>query len=156
MWTPLRGPASVGSGEGKATMHLAKILDDMAGLLEHWGTTPGLLARVKETAARPVVGAEYIHSKSGNRYTVLHVGVYCGKHEYLDACADGHPERAIGFPEGTELVIYVGHYDNVGKPGRNRIYIRPLAEWSEEVEIIIHSEPGLTGSRFAPRFRPAD
>jgi hypothetical protein len=104
-------------------MHLAKILDDMAGLLEHWGTTPGLLARVKETAARPVVGAEYIHSKSGNRYTVLHVGVYCGKHEYLDACADGHPERAIGFPEGTEIVVYVGHYDNVGKPGRQSLLL---------------------------------
>jgi hypothetical protein len=106
---------------------------------------------------RPIPGREYIHAKSGNRYTVLHIGIYCGRH---DECgvdpAYGALAEASGFPEGTELVVYVGHYDSVGKPGRNRIYIRPLDEWFELVEIMIVDEPGLKGSRIAPRFHLAE
>src|SRR5579872_6802743 len=72
----------------------------------------------------------YRHSKTGNLYTVQSVGIYCGRHEV----PEGHDpcwSKYQGFREGTELVVYIGHYNN---PRGNRVYIRPLWEWNEGIE----------------------
>lgn len=95
---------------------------------------------------KPTPGRLYKHSKTGNLYTVLHVGIYCGVWK-AEGSIPGIPQ---GFPEGTELVVYVGHYDNRDKPGGNRIYIRPVREWSEEVNL---KPPHLLGREIkVPRF----
>lgn len=98
----------------------------------------------------PIPGQEYRHPKTGNRYTVLAVGCYCGGwSEKL--CKQGEPNVTAGFPEGTELVVYVGHYNNTTKPGGNRVYIRPVSEWMEEVTIPETSEePEHKAQRFEP------
>lgn len=73
-------------------------------------------------------GSVWRHSKTGNLYTVLMVAVWCGK-EY---------SGSIAIREGDEIVVYVGHYDSDRKPegGRpNRIYTRPVEEWTERVTI---------------------
>jgi hypothetical protein len=118
-------------------MGLGSIFKRVVGLLEHWGTSPEFLGEVKERLARPIPGEEYVHAKTGNRYTVLAVGIYCGKWaapDNDDYRAEHAPEPMRGFPERTELVVYVGHYDNK-REGGNRIYIRPLDEWREVVHL---------------------
>ena len=107
---------------------------------------------------RPIPGSEYVHPKTGNRYTVLAVAIYCGRQEQLDSYpGDYHAQLpsppGTGFPEGTELVVYVGHYDNK-KPGGNRFYVRPLQEWLEEVTL---KPPHMLGSELkASRFVPVE
>lgn len=100
---------------------------------------------------KPIPGAVYRHSKTGNLYTVLHVGIYCGKHEEKDDPNDWRAEdardRATGFREGTELVVYVGHYNN---SRGNRIYIRPVSEWLEAVTLT--AKDGYPGGVTLQRF----
>lgn len=144
-------------------MHLAKLLKLVGEVLGHWKTSRGLEEDVARALARPIPGAEYVHTKTGNRYTVLCIGVYCGKHVQLDSYPDDfRAERAAppaeGFPEGKELVVYVGHYDNKrpypdGKTG-NRFYVRPIEEWLEEVTL---APPSALGSTYkVARFEPGD
>lgn len=134
-------------------MHLQQILADLDSLLAHWKTSPVLKREVEKQLARPVVGGEYVHSKTGNRYTVLGIALYCGEHKTPDDLSDPFCRNASplarGFPAGSEIVVYVGHYYNTAKPGGNRLYSRPIEEWSEEVEI-----PGAMLR--VPRFVPAD
>jgi hypothetical protein len=86
---------------------------------------------------KPIAGKQYRHSKTGNLYTALAVAVYCGKWSHG---SDEHGEAHRGFPEGTELVVYVGHYNNARG---NRVYVRPVSEWFEE---------HLTPKGMLPRF----
>lgn len=139
-------------------MRLSKIFAQVASLLAHWGTSPELLNEIQKRRECPIPGEEYVHAKTGNRYTVLCIGFYCGKWEQADSYPDDFHVRsasppATGFPEGTQLVVSVGHYDNK-KVGGNGFYIRPLGEWLEEVTL---SPPSLLGTTMkTTRFVPAD
>jgi hypothetical protein len=96
------------------------------------------------------VGGLYRHSKTGNLYTVLHVGIYCGGWGSLQSWAAD--VKATGFPEGTELVVYAGHYDN---SRGNHIYIRPASEWLELVRLPLPGDSYNGPARIhdVPRFR---
>lgn len=81
---------------------------------------------------KPVAGGKYRHNKTGHIYTVLAVGVYCGKFPKAVYDPNDYTSDQGGLPEGTRLVVYVGHYDN---PRGNEVYVRPVDEWAEEVRI---------------------
>jgi hypothetical protein len=79
---------------------------------------------------KKVVPGLYRHEKTGNLYTVMFVGVFCGKHLPGVTHDITTAPKWTGFEEGAELVIYTGHYNNARG---NRIYVRPVSEWFEHV-----------------------
>lgn len=79
---------------------------------------------------KPVASGRYIHAKTGNFYTILHVGIYCGTNNLDRPPYDC--QECGGFPEGTALVVYVGNYNN---PRGNFVYVRPSNEWFEKVTL---------------------
>lgn len=76
-----------------------------------------LIKDPKEDLAQ--VGEVYRHTKTGNLYTVLAIGVHRGSKD-----------------DGSKVVIYTEFRESDGPLGQTQIHVRPLEEWGQFVQAV--------------------